>query len=65
MSPATYVLTAPREGRHTPRVTLHEWRSGVAVWAALPPYDCRRWKVVKHLLALHARLPAQEARTHG
>jgi hypothetical protein len=68
MAKASHALSAPRPGRNSPPITLHEWRSAVSVWAALPPYSCRRFKVCKHLLELQTRLGseaslfAQEAR---
>lgn len=56
MSQATPALIAPACGRNSSSITLHEWRSAVSVWAALPPYSAKDFKVCKHVLELQTRL---------
>jgi hypothetical protein len=61
MAKAIHALSAPRKGCNPAPVALHEWKSALSVWAALPPYSTKDFKVCKHLLELQTRL-VNEAR---
>jgi hypothetical protein len=59
MAKASLAISSPRSGCNPAPVALHEWKAAVSVWAALPLYSCRRFKVCKHLLELQTRLGSE------
>jgi hypothetical protein len=49
----------PRSGCNPATVALPEWKAAVSVWAGLPPYSTKDFKVCKHLLELQTRLGSE------